>query len=370
MSGDFHHPETELEQISDMTKFMRDLNKQADAAKAREVLEVADKAPLNSPSLTGVPKAPTASANTNTTQIATTAFVMNALNSLINAAPETLRTLKALADALDNDPNFHRTIKSLINEKLPIAGGTITGGLTVNKDLKVKEDLTVVGKLHAIADYAPWSGVTGKPTTISGYGITDAPTKKGDGASGTWGINITGSSSSCTGNAATATNASKVGGFTVGCNVPANAKFTDTTYGNMTKATASTAGKAGLVPAPKAGQQDLFLCGNGTWAKPAGTTKAFGAATSSAAGSVGLVPAPAKNAQNRLLQGDATWVKPGDLSVNYAATAGTANTAKACTGNAATATKASTCTGNAATATTATTANNIPTSQKGNIWIE
>jgi hypothetical protein len=33
-------------------------------------------APLNSPSLTGVPTAPTASAGTNTNQIATTAFVV------------------------------------------------------------------------------------------------------------------------------------------------------------------------------------------------------------------------------------------------------------------------------------------------------
>ena len=36
--------------------------------------------------------------------------------------------------------------------------------------------------------------VTGgsNPTTLAGYGITDAPTKTGDGASGTWGINISG----------------------------------------------------------------------------------------------------------------------------------------------------------------------------------
>ena len=38
----------------------------------------------------------------------------------------------------------------------------------------------------------------------------DAPTKTGSGASGTWGINITGSSASCTGNAATATTAYKI----------------------------------------------------------------------------------------------------------------------------------------------------------------
>ena len=53
-------------------------------------------------------------------------------------------------------------------------------------------------------------------------------TKTGSGASGTWGINITGSSGSCTGNAATASNASKVNGHTVNSDVPSGAKFTDT----------------------------------------------------------------------------------------------------------------------------------------------
>ena len=41
------------------------------------------KAPLASPTLTGTPKAPTASAGTNTTQIATTAFVQNAIEKAL-----------------------------------------------------------------------------------------------------------------------------------------------------------------------------------------------------------------------------------------------------------------------------------------------
>ena len=55
-----------------------------------------------------------------------------------------------------------------------------------------------------------------------------SPSKTGGGASGTWGINITGSAGSCTGNAATASNASKVNGHTVNSDVPSGAKFTDT----------------------------------------------------------------------------------------------------------------------------------------------
>ena len=42
----------------------------------------------------------------------------------------------------------------------------------------------------------------------------------------------------------------------------------NTTYSNMTAATASAAGKAGLVPAPAAGKQDQYLRGDGTWATP------------------------------------------------------------------------------------------------------
>lgn len=57
---------------------------------------------------------------------------------------------------------------------------------------------------------------------------------------------------------------------------------TNTTYSNMTAATASAAGKAGLVPAPAAGKQTSFLRGDGTWAVPTNTT--YGLATASANG--------------------------------------------------------------------------------------
>jgi len=43
---------------------------------------IATKADTNSPTLTGVPLAPTASAGTNTTQVATTAFVTAGINAL------------------------------------------------------------------------------------------------------------------------------------------------------------------------------------------------------------------------------------------------------------------------------------------------
>lgn len=49
---------------------------------------------------------------------------------------------------------------------------------------------------------------------------------------------------------------------------------TNTTYTNMGAASASAAGKAGLVPAPAAGAQGEYLRGDGTWQTPPNTTYA------------------------------------------------------------------------------------------------
>ena len=88
-------------------------------------------APIASPTLTGVPLAPTAASNTNSTQIATTAYVQTELTELINAAPGTLDTLKELADALGNDTAFSTTVTTSIATKLPLAGGTMSGAIAM-----------------------------------------------------------------------------------------------------------------------------------------------------------------------------------------------------------------------------------------------
>jgi hypothetical protein len=79
------------------------------------------KAPLASPALTGVPTAPTAAGGTNSTQIATTAFVATAVGTLINAAPGALDTLAELAAALGEDPDFATTVTNGLAGKLAIA---------------------------------------------------------------------------------------------------------------------------------------------------------------------------------------------------------------------------------------------------------
>ena len=79
------------------------------------------KAPLASPALSGSPTAPTATVGTNTTQIATTAFVAAAIGALIDAAPGAMDTLNELAAALGDDPNFATTVTNALAGKLSAA---------------------------------------------------------------------------------------------------------------------------------------------------------------------------------------------------------------------------------------------------------
>ena len=75
------------------------------------------KANLNSPSLTGIPTSTTAANNTNTTQIATTAFVQSAISDLVGGAPLALNTLSEIANALNNDANLNSTLTNSIATK-------------------------------------------------------------------------------------------------------------------------------------------------------------------------------------------------------------------------------------------------------------
>ena len=94
----------------------------------KSVKDLADtKAPIESPSLTGTPTAPTAAQGTNSTQIANTAFVKAAITALINGAPGTLDTLKEIAAAINNDPNFSTTVNNALALKAPLASPALTG---------------------------------------------------------------------------------------------------------------------------------------------------------------------------------------------------------------------------------------------------
>lgn len=189
------------------------------------------------------------------------------------------------------------------------------------------------------ASSVPWSGVTGKPSTFTpptssatvlggikvGYTTSGKNYKVQLDSSGNAYVNVPWTDNNTTYNEATADTLGlvKIGYSANGKNYPVvldgngkmyvNVPWTDTntTYTNMGAASASAAGKAGLVPAPAAGAQAKYLRGDGTWQTPPNTTYSnMGGATSSAAGSAGLVPAPAAGKQTSFLRGDGTWVVP------------------------------------------------------------
>lgn len=82
--------------------------------------ETQKKAPLDSPALTGNPTAPTPDLSATGLEIANAAFVAAKVAQLVDSSPEAMDTLKELADALGNDPNFATTMLNALAGKQPL----------------------------------------------------------------------------------------------------------------------------------------------------------------------------------------------------------------------------------------------------------
>lgn len=206
--------------------------------------ELDKKAPLASPTLTGKPLAPTAAEGTNTTQIATTAFVQNAVSKGL-----------AAGDAMV----FKGTLGT---------GGTVTALPAVHEvgwTYKVITAGTYAGNVCEVGDMIICS-TDGTAANDAHWTVVQANL---DGA-------VTGPASSVDKHVAVFSGASgkvvKDSGFTIGKSVPADAKFTDTTYTKFGGASSSAAGTDGLVPAPASGATTQFLRSDGKWGTPANTT--------------------------------------------------------------------------------------------------
>ena len=104
--------------VDDVEADVAQLDSDLDQLSTDTSAALALKAPLASPALTGTPTGPTATLGTNTTQLATTAFVKAAIDALVAAAPGVLDTLDELAAALGDDANFATTITNAIAAKL------------------------------------------------------------------------------------------------------------------------------------------------------------------------------------------------------------------------------------------------------------
>lgn len=167
------------------------------------------------------------------------------------------------------------------------------------------------------ATSVPWSGVTGKPSTYTPSSHTHddryyTESEIDSKLSGKANSSHTHTKSQITdfpkSMPANGGNASTVNGHTVKSDVPANAKFTDTTYSNFVKS--GSGAKNGLVPAPSTtAGTTKYLREDGTWQTPPNTNTwiAFKGATSSATGTAGYVPAPAKGEQTKFFRADGTW---------------------------------------------------------------
>lgn len=122
--------------------------------------------------------------------IATISDLNSGWDALLKDAPSTFVTRWPTISEVTNK-------QSLI---VKLNGGTTEGTnqFTYNATAAKTINITAssVGAAASSHNHS-WSNITsGKPTTLAGYGITDAPTKTGSGASGTWSIGITGNAGS------------------------------------------------------------------------------------------------------------------------------------------------------------------------------
>jgi hypothetical protein len=155
---------------------------------------LAAKAPLASPALTGTPTAPTAAGGTNTTQLATTAFVRTEVAAIVDSAPGTLDTLNELAAALGDDANFATTTATALAGKAAGPASSTdnavmrfdgTGGKTAQNSLLIIEDngaihgfiehqITVSGTTYTIDAATVPSGSVLRFTSASAVAVTVA----------------------------------------------------------------------------------------------------------------------------------------------------------------------------------------------------
>jgi len=119
------------------------------------------KAPLASPDLTGKPTVPTPAKGNKSKLIANTEYVQTEIAALIDSSPGALDTLRELAAALGNDPNFASTIVGELGKKANIASPTFTGepkAPTAPVGTNTDQLATMKALLQALASFGLTSG--------------------------------------------------------------------------------------------------------------------------------------------------------------------------------------------------------------------
>jgi hypothetical protein len=154
---------------------------------------ISDAVPFASPTFTGTPAAPTASSGTNTTQIATTEFVQAAVTGGSGIALTDLSTSTLAASSggalsynnangvftytppdLSSFTTFDGAFSSLTGKPTTISGYGITDAFDGAFSSLTGKPTTISGYGITDAFDGVFNSLTSKPTTVAGYGITDA----------------------------------------------------------------------------------------------------------------------------------------------------------------------------------------------------
>ena len=125
---------------------------------------------LNNSNLTGIPTAPTAISSTNTTQVATTAFVKTQINNLIGGASSTLDTLYEIQQAINGDSQIANTLTTLIGTKAPLVNPTFSDGFNLNTNITANSigiTPTEISRLSGVSSNIQ-TALDGKQATITG----------------------------------------------------------------------------------------------------------------------------------------------------------------------------------------------------------
>ena len=137
---------------------------------------ISSKADLNSPAFTGTPTAPTATVNTNTTQLATTAFVQTALASAFSSGMimmwsgtiATIPTGWVLCNGSNGTPDLrNRFVIGAHSDTAGVAYSTVTGSNTLTGGSK---DAIVVSHTHTGTTASSGAHTHTAPTGLSGTG--------------------------------------------------------------------------------------------------------------------------------------------------------------------------------------------------------
>tara|TARA_R100000951_G_scaffold61738_1_gene51860 strand:+ start:432 stop:2180 length:1749 start_codon:yes stop_codon:yes gene_type:complete len=108
---------------------------------------------------------------TAATDAVTKAYADGLITALVDGAPAALDTLNELAAALDDDAAFHTTVTNSIAAKLPLAGGTMSGQLSLGANKIVSVADPTLAQDVATKAYVDAADTTGLPLaggTMSG----------------------------------------------------------------------------------------------------------------------------------------------------------------------------------------------------------